>query len=73
MRELLDGEIFYRLGDAQMVVESWRRQFNTVRPHGSLGFKPPALEVFVPAMTARAALQPQPAPPPALASRPTMH
>ena len=71
--ELLDGEIFYTLRDAQVVIESWRRHFNTVRPHGSLGYKPPAPEVFVPAMTSRAALQPRPAPPPALASRPTMH
>ena len=71
--ELLDGEIFYTLREAQVVIESWRRHFNTVRPHGSLGYKPPAPEVFVPAMTARAALQPRPAPPTALASRPTMH
>jgi transposase InsO family protein len=71
--ELLDGEIFYTLREAQVVIESWRRHFNTVRPHGSLGYKPPAPEVFVPAMTARTALQPRPAPPPALASRPTMH
>jgi putative transposase len=71
--ELLDGEIFYTLREAQVVIESWRRHYNTVRPHGSLGYKPPAPEVFVPAMTARTALQPRPAPPPALASRPTMH
>jgi putative transposase len=37
-----------------VVIESWWRHFNTVRPHGSLGYKPPAPEVFVPAMTARA-------------------
>lgn len=49
--ELLDGEIFYTLREAQVVIESWRRHFNTVRPHGSLGYKPPAPEVFVPAMT----------------------
>ena len=71
--ELLDGEIFYTLAEAKIVVESWRRHFNTVRPHGSLGYKPPAPEVFVPAMTARAAAQPGPATPPALAPRPTAH
>jgi len=71
--ELLDGEIFYTLREAKVVIESWRRHYNTVRPHGSLGYKPPAPEVFVPAITARTALQPRPAPPPALASRPTMH
>ena len=39
--ELLDGEIFYSLAEAKIVVESWRRHFNTLRPHGSLGYKPP--------------------------------
>jgi len=71
--ELLDGEIFYSLAEAKIVIESWRRHYNTVRPHGSLGYKPPAPEVFVPAMAARTALQPYPASPPALASRPSMH
>jgi len=71
--ELLDGEIFYSLAEARIIIESWRRHYNTVRPHGSLAYKPPAPEVFVPAIAARAAAQPQPAPPPALAPRPTMH
>ena len=71
--ELLDGEIFYTLAEAKIVIESWRRHFNTLRPHGSLGYKPPAPEVVIPAMTARAAAQPGPATPPALASRPTVH
>ena len=71
--ELLDGEIFYSLKEARVVIESWRRHYNTERPHGSLGYKPPAPEVFIPVFAARAAAQPQPAPPPALAQRPTMH
>jgi transposase InsO family protein len=71
--ELLEGEIFYSLKEARVVIESWRRYYNTERPHGSLGYKPPAPEVFVPAFAARAAAQPQPAPSPALAHRPTMH
>jgi len=71
--ELLDGEIFYTLAEAKVVIESWRRHYNTIRPHGSLGYKPPAPEVFVPAMAARAASQPRPATPPALAHRPSMH
>ncbi|MFC0244003.1 IS3 family transposase [Falsochrobactrum ovis] len=70
--ELLEGEIFYTLKEARIIVESWRRHYNTVRPHGSLGYKPPAPEVFIPAF-ARAALQPQPAMPPALAPRPSLH
>jgi hypothetical protein len=56
--ELLDGEIFYSLAEAKIIIESWRRHYNTVRPHGSLGYKPPAPEVFVPALAARSAPQP---------------
>jgi putative transposase len=55
--ELLDGEIFYSLAEAKIVIESWRRHYNAVRPHGSLGYKPPAPEVFVPPLAARAASQ----------------
>ena len=50
--ELLDGEIFYSLKEAQIVIESWRRHYNAVRPHESLGYRPPAPEVFVPAQAA---------------------
>jgi len=50
--EHLDGEIFYTLKEAQIVMESWRRHYNAVRPHASLGYKPPAPEVFVPALAA---------------------
>ena len=59
--ELLDGEIFYTLREAQIVIESWRRHFNTIRPHVSLGYKPPAPEVFVPAFAAWPAALRQPA------------
>jgi putative transposase len=71
--ELLDGEIFYSLKEATIVIESWRRHYNTLRPHGSLGYKAPAPEVFVPAMAARAAPQPHPAVAFALAERPSLH
>ena len=40
--ELLDWEIFYTLREAQIVIESWRVHYNTVRPHASLGYKLPA-------------------------------
>ncbi len=56
--ELLDGEIFYSLKEARIVIESWRRHYNTVRPHGSLGYKPPAPEVFIP--WSRPSLPPRP-------------
>ena len=50
--ELLNGEIFYTLREAKVVIESWRQPSNSVRPHASLGYRPPAPEVFVPALAA---------------------
>jgi len=40
--ELLTGEIFYSLKEAQVLIEMWRKQYNTVRPHSALGYRPPA-------------------------------
>src|SRR6516162_7055688 len=45
--ELLNGEIFYTLKEAKIVIENWRRHYNTVRPHSSLGYRPPAPEAIV--------------------------
>ena len=50
--ELLNGEIFYTLREAKIIIESWRRHYNAVRPHASLGYKPPAPEVFLPIIAA---------------------
>jgi putative transposase len=50
--ELLDGEIFYSLKEAQIIIEGWRRHYNAIRPHASLGYRPPAPEVFVPGLAA---------------------
>jgi transposase InsO family protein len=61
--ELLDGEIFYKLREAQIVIESWRRHYNTKRPHASLGYRAPAPEVFMPALTAWPSTRLQPASP----------
>jgi transposase InsO family protein len=44
--ELLDGEIFCTLKEAQIVIEQWRHHYNTTRPHSSLGYKPPAPEAI---------------------------
>ena len=73
--ELLNGEIFYTLKEAQIVIESWRRHYNAVRPHASLRYRPPAPEVFVPAFTAWPAALARPAPPTKLpmVERPTAH
>ena len=40
--ELLNGEIFYTLTEAQVLIERWRWEYNTIRPHSSLGYRPPA-------------------------------
>jgi len=61
--ELLNGEIFYTLREAQTVIESWRRFYNAVRPHASIGYQAPAPEVFVPALAAWPPAQSRPAPP----------
>ncbi len=68
--ELLNGEIFYSLAEAKVVIESWRRHYNTARPHSSLGYRPPA-----PKVVQWPASPSGPASPatPALAPRPVMH
>ena len=43
--ELLNGEVFYTLKEARILIEAWRRHYNTARPHSSLGYRPPAPEV----------------------------
>ena len=74
--ELLNGEIFYTLKEARIVIESWRRHYNTVRPHSSLNYKPPAPEALQ-WPTAPRPRAPKPGPAssatPALQPRPTMH
>ena len=45
--ELLNGEIFYSLKEAQIIIEQWRRNYNTKRPHSALGYRPPAPETIV--------------------------
>ena len=42
--ELLNGEIFTTLTEAKVLTELWRREYNQVRPHSALGYKPPAPE-----------------------------
>ena len=42
--ELLNREIFTTLEEAKVLTEVWRREYNQVRPHSALGYKPPAPE-----------------------------
>jgi len=46
--ELLDGEIFYTLEEARVVIEWYRLEYNHVRPHSSLDYRPPAPEAILP-------------------------
>ena len=52
--ELLNGEIFYTLWEAQVLVERWRKEYNQVRPHSALGYRPPAPEAIEPSSIERA-------------------
>jgi transposase InsO family protein len=59
--ELLDGEVFYSLAEARVVIESWRRHYNTTRPHSALGYRPPAPEVVLwPARPTTRTMAPKP-------------
>lgn len=46
--ELLNGEIFYTLKEAQVLIEQWRCHYNTIRPHSALGYRPPAPQTILP-------------------------
>jgi transposase InsO family protein len=45
--ELLNGEIFYTLKEAKVLIEKWRLEYNTFRPHSSLNYHPPAPEAYL--------------------------
>lgn len=45
--ELLNGEIFTTLKEAQVILEQWRKEYNQIRPHSALNYKPPAPETWI--------------------------
>jgi len=45
--ELLNREIFTTLTEAKVLIEEWRREYNGVQPHSSLGYRPPAPEAIL--------------------------
>ena len=59
--ELLNGEIFYTLKEAKVLIEQWRHHYNTIRPHSSLGYRPPAPETILPGPAAPAYARLRPA------------
>jgi len=46
--ELLNVEIFTTLFEAQVLIERWRKNYNRIRPHSALGYRPPAPEAIMP-------------------------
>jgi putative transposase len=55
--ELLNGEIFETFLEAKVLIERWRIEYNTVRPHSSLSYRPPAPESFASVLPASATLR----------------
>ncbi|MCB0074655.1 MAG: IS3 family transposase [Caldilineaceae bacterium] len=68
--ELLNGEVFYSLAEAKVIIEAWRRYYNTERPHSSLGYKPPAPEAIIWPAPSRGSA---PSSAQAMAEKPVMH
>ena len=68
--ELLYSEIFYSLAEAKVIIEAWRRYYNTERPHSSLGYKPPAPEAIAWPSKPAGSLPPAAQ---AMAEKPIMH
>lgn len=77
--ELLNGEIFFSLAEAQVIIEAWRRHFNAIRPHSALKYRPPAPEAIIPRSghivpwASAPALEGARSPNPNMASEPAMH
>jgi len=46
--ELLNREVFTTLTEAKVLIEEWRKEYNQVRPHSALNYRPPAPEVIMP-------------------------
>jgi transposase InsO family protein len=45
--ELLDREIFTNLDEAKVLIGQWRKEYNLIRPHSALGYRPPTPEAFL--------------------------
>lgn len=60
--ELLDVELFDTLLEAKVLIERWRHEYNTIRPHSALGYRPPAPEARRPGTASALARQKGPAP-----------
>lgn len=68
--ELLNSEVFYTLKEASVMIERWRAHYNSIRPHSSLGYLPPAPEVVIWSAELSGSA---PSARPAIVMRPTVH
>lgn len=68
--ELLNGELFYSLAEARIVIEGWRQHYNTQRPHSALGYRPPGPTAM---LWPAAPIQPATPAISTVAAKPTMH
>ena len=57
--ECWNGELFYSLKEAQIVIEQWRVEYNTRRPHSALGYRPPVPAAYSPLVPTNRVSQPQ--------------
>jgi transposase InsO family protein len=57
--ECWNGELFYSLKEAQIVIEQWRVEYNTRRPHSALGYRPPVPAAYSPLVSPNPVSQPQ--------------
>jgi transposase InsO family protein len=57
--ECLNGELFYSLKEAQIVIEQWRVEYNTRRPHSALGYRPPVPAAYSPLVLPNSVSQPR--------------
>jgi transposase InsO family protein len=55
--EFLNREVFDTLLEAQVLIERWRKEYNQIRPHSSLGYRPPAPEILAPYLTTTLTLE----------------
>jgi len=55
--ELLNREVFDTLPEAQTLIENWRREYNQIRPHSSLGYRPPAPLTVLPSASSTLSLE----------------
>ena len=55
--EFLNREVFDTLIEAQALTENWRREYNQIRPHSSLGYRPPSPQTVLPSATSILSLE----------------